>query len=66
MAQKKQTYNDAFHELQQILEKLEKNEPDVDELTQSVKRAAELIRFCKAKLHDTEAEVENIIRDMDE
>lgn len=66
MAQKKQSYSEAFEELQRILDKLENDEPDVDELTKSVKRAAELIRFCKGKLHDTESEVEKIINEMDE
>lgn len=66
MAKKNQSYSEAFDELQAILEKLEQDEPDVDVLTKSVKRAAELIRFCKSKLHDTEAEVEKIISEMDD
>lgn len=66
MAQKKQSYQDAFNELQEILVKLEQDDPNVDELAKDVKRASELIQFCKQKLHATEEEIEKIIEDMDE
>ncbi|MBA7551562.1 hypothetical protein ES705_44106 [subsurface metagenome] len=65
MTQKKLTYKEAFSELENILVKLENNELDVDELTESVKKASELIKFCKAKLFETEEEVEKIIHDLD-
>jgi exodeoxyribonuclease VII small subunit len=65
MTQKKLTYKEAFSELENILSKLENNELDVDELTDNVKKASDLIKFCKAKLFDTEAEVEKIINELD-
>lgn len=65
MTQKKHTYKEAFSELENILTKLENNELDVDELTENVKKASELIKFCKAKLFDTEAEVEKIINELE-
>ena len=65
MTQKKLSYKQAFTDLENILSKLENNELDVDELTDNVKKASELIKFCKARLFDTEAEVENIIDDLD-
>jgi exodeoxyribonuclease VII small subunit len=64
MTQKKLTYKEAFLELEDILGKLENNELDVDELTENVKKASELIKFCKAKLFDTEEEVEKIINEL--
>lgn len=66
MAQKKISYNEAYSQLQEILEKIESGELDVDELTKSVKKAAELIKFCKSKLFDTEAEIEKILEDLEE
>jgi exodeoxyribonuclease VII small subunit len=66
MTQKKQTYREAFTELENILMKLENNELDVDELTEKVKKASDLIKFCKSKLFETEKEVEKIIGELDE
>ena len=65
MATKKISYSEAFTELETLLEKLENKELDVDKLTEEVKRASELIRFCKSKLKDTESEIEKIIEDME-
>ncbi len=65
MTTKKITYQEAFSELESILEKLENNELNVDQLTEQVKRASELIKYCKGKLFETETEIENIIEDID-
>lgn len=66
MNAKKETYSEAYAELESILKQIESDELDVDKLASQVKRAAGLIKFCKAKLHETEAEIEKIIREMDE
>ena len=65
MTSKKMSYSEAFTELQSILSKLENQELDVDQLSEQVKKASELIKFCKSKLHDTEEEIEKILKDMD-
>jgi exodeoxyribonuclease VII small subunit len=65
MATKKISYNEAFTELQGILEKIESGEPDVDNLAEMVKKAAELIKICKTKLFETESEIEKILEDLD-
>jgi exodeoxyribonuclease VII small subunit len=65
MISKNCTYQEAFSELETILKKLENNELDMDQLTIQVKRASELIKFCKGKLFETEAEIEKIIDDID-
>lgn len=66
MNQKKLTYGDAVAEIDEILEKIEQEELDVDELSEKVKRVSVLIRFCKEKLHKTGEEVENILKEMEE
>ncbi|HCX98569.1 MAG TPA: exodeoxyribonuclease VII small subunit [Bacteroidales bacterium] len=66
MAKKSITYAEAIAEIEDIVEKIESNELDIDNLTQDVKRVSELIKFCKAKLRETELEVENILKDFDE
>ena len=65
MTSKKMSYSEAFTELQSILSKLENQELDVDQLSEQVKKASELIKFCKSKLHDTEEEIEKILKEMD-
>lgn len=57
----KLNYSKALEELQQIVSDIEEGETGVDELAEKVKRAAELIRICKAKLTSTEEDVEKIL-----
>lgn len=59
------TYESAYEELQQIAGEIESESVSVDVLADKVKRAAELITFCQAKLRNTEAEVNNIIKQME-
>ena len=42
-----ETYTEAFDELQQLVQEMENGEISVDELAIKVKRATELIAFCK-------------------
>lgn len=55
------TYEDAFTELQQIVSDIESGEINVDELSEKIKRASELIAVCKTKLTATEEEVEQLL-----
>jgi exodeoxyribonuclease VII small subunit len=66
MEKKKLTYKEAVAEIEEILEKLENEELDVDELAAKVKRVSQLLKFCKDKLSGTEKEIQNIIEDLDE
>ena len=58
-------YEQAFDELQEIVEEIERGEISVDELSQKVKRAARLINICKNKLSATEEDVNKILRELD-
>ncbi|MDR1756046.1 MAG: exodeoxyribonuclease VII small subunit [Culturomica sp.] len=64
--EKKMSYKEAMAEIEQIVGLLEENKLDVDELGAKVKRVSQLIAFCRSKLHDTEEEVENILKTMEE
>ncbi len=66
MATKKTSYQEAVNEIDEILAKIENEELDVDELSAQVKRVSSLIKLCKDKLHKTEEEVENILKEMEE
>lgn len=58
----KYTYNDAFHELQQIVSEIESGEINVDDLAEKISRASELIAICKAKLTASEEDVESLLK----
>jgi exodeoxyribonuclease VII small subunit len=58
-------YVEAFEELQRIVAEIESGEISVDELSEKVKRATELIRTCKLKLTTTEEDVNKILRDLE-
>lgn len=60
------TYEAAYKELQQIAREIETESVSVDVLAARVKRASELITFCQTRLRATEAEVENIIQQMED
>ena len=65
MKQQPLTYKSALEELTDLVEKLENEEIPVDELALQVKRAADLIAFCQAKLSETDAEVKKILDRME-
>ncbi|MFH1298051.1 MAG: exodeoxyribonuclease VII small subunit [Bacteroidota bacterium] len=58
---KEETYDSAMAELTAIIRELEDETISVDKLSVKVKRAKELIRFCKEKLLKTEKEVEGLL-----
>ena len=66
MAKKKVTYNEAISEIEEILEKIENEELDVDELAEKVKRVSQLLKICKEKLQTTNEEVEKILGEMED
>lgn len=59
-------YSDAFQELQTIVSEIEQGEISVDELSQKVKRASQLIKICKLKLTTTEEDVNKILKELDD
>lgn len=59
-------YTSAFEELQQIVTEIEQGEITVDELSQKVKRATELIKICKTKLSTTEEDVNMILKELND
>ena len=61
----KNNYNEAFSELQTIVSEIEQGEISVDELSEKVKRAAMLIKICKAKLTSTEEDVNQILKELE-
>ena len=58
---KKQTYESAYAELTKIISDLEDESISVDALSEKVKRAKELIQYCRDKLVLTEGEVNKVL-----
>lgn len=61
MAKKEQSYGEAMQELQDIMYRIENEDLDVDILLEEVKKAANLIKFCKDKLQKTNVEIQKIL-----
>jgi exodeoxyribonuclease VII small subunit len=66
MATKRTSYSEAMAEIEEILEKIENEELDVDELAEKVKRVSVLLKTCKDKLTKTNEQVEQILKEMEE
>jgi exodeoxyribonuclease VII small subunit len=54
------TYANALQEVQTIVQSLQEGQIGIDELSEQLTRAAELIRFCREKLRQTEQEVDGL------
>lgn len=65
MNKEEQKYEAAFAELQEIVRKMEAGQFDIDELAAQLKTAQRLIKFCKDKLSETEAEILKIQSEAD-
>ena len=54
-------YEQAFNELQTIVRRMENDELDIDQMTEQLKRAKTLLKFCKDKLTRTDEEIKKIL-----
>ena len=53
-------YEDAIRQLEDIVEKLENNELDIDEMPEALKRAQQWLKLCRDRLTKTDAEIQKI------
>ena len=54
-------YEEAIKELEAIVSQIEKNELDIDQLTERLKEAKELVKLCKDKLYKTDEEIKSML-----
>lgn len=54
-------YEEAVHQLENIVRRLENNEMDIDELSAELKKAQQLIKLCKDRLTKTDSEIKKIL-----
>lgn len=58
----KMTYSAALAELEEILKTLERSEDaNLDLISKQVKRASELMEFCRQQLHEIDEELRKIV-----
>lgn len=65
ISKKALSYKEAILEIEEILRQIENDEPDVDLLSSKVKRLSSLVSYCREKLHNTEEEIESILKEIE-
>lgn len=56
------TYEEAIRQLDNIVRQIETGEMGIDQLTAQLKRAQELIVFCRDTLYKTDEEVQKLLQ----
>jgi len=59
------TYAGAMAELETILAELERDDVDIDHLTERVARAAVLIDFCRTRIEAARVDVTRLVEDLE-
>ena len=54
-------YEEAVQQLENIVQRMENDELDIDELTTELKKAQQLIKMCKAKLTKVDEDIKKIL-----
>lgn len=54
-------YEKAVCELEEIVDKMERDELDIDQLSEQLKRAKVLVKLCKDKLTKTDKEIKKLL-----
>ncbi len=54
-------YEKAVCELEEIVDKMERDELDIDQLSKLLKRAKVLVKLCKDKLTKTDEEIKKLL-----
>ena len=58
-------YSKALEKLEDIINKIENDEIDIDDLADKVKEAAALVKTCRAKITKAELEVKDVVDSFD-
>ena len=60
------SFREAMDELEAILERIEGEEVDIDRLAEELRRAAQLLEVCRAKIRRAEVEVTQIVQSLED
>jgi len=60
------TYSSAMKELEEIVQKLQRPDCEIDQLCQLTERSVQLLAFCKDKLTKTDEELVKLLEGLDQ
>ena len=58
-------YKNAIEEIEHIVDEIESETIDVDVLSEKIKRAAFLIKYCRQKLRKTDDQIKKVLQDLE-
>ena len=61
MSKEEMKYEKAVSELEEIVDKMDRDELDIDQLSEQLKRAKVLVKLCKDKLTKTDEEIKKLL-----
>ncbi len=59
------TYDEALQEVQEIVKNLQEGKINIDQLSEQVSKASELIQYCRTKLRKTGSDLAQLFADTD-
>lgn len=62
----KLTYTQAMEQLRELVARLQDPDCDIDLLRDYTKQAMELLKFCKSRLTETDAELQKLLAEIEE
>ena len=65
MSDQPKNYKSAIKRIEEIVDIIENQEPDIDDMTSLVKEATALINFCKKKLKTAEKDLNSSLEKLD-
>ncbi len=59
--EKEMKYEEAVAELERVVTQMESGQMDLDAVTEKLKKAQKLIKYCKERLTETDGEIQKIL-----
>lgn len=61
MGKQTQTYEQAMNRLEEIVTAIDQEKLDIDSLSEYLKEAQTLIKFCREKLYQTDQDIQKLL-----
>lgn len=63
MKKKQMSYEEAMARLEELVRSMEKNELDIDQLSEALKESQSLIKLCRNKLYKADEQVKQLLNE---
>ena len=63
MKKKQMSYEEAMARLEELVRSMEKNELDIDQLSEALKESQSLIKLCRDKLYKADKQVKQLLNE---